>query len=337
MIRVVSSVGKAAYKAASKTGLTAGKEQPPYPCALPLQVVNGPDDMENIRRIADAIFEAALDLFHNPEHDWKTVEFRDPDGGDLVLMTKSHIGQFNFARATMSFMNSTPELFLSTVHGESFEMRKEFSSELVTFNVLANPTPMMNIQYHEYRAPPPISNRYLIYLVEKRYVAEEDTWYIYGCSINYPPFKKFSSNAVCSICLWTWELSQVGNNTIATYASCLSPNGWVPTFIVNWMKGAIAKEMVAIRRFLYRQRPEYIPVMLSSPKLVEGNDECFSDDVSCDREVNHRISRENYIQKPKKLLNHEDDEVEIRFRDLPLQEEVFLWRDLEENEELQFF
>lgn len=257
MFKVVSSLGNAAYKAAAKTGLAAGTEQPPYPCALPLHVVEDPNNGAEVQALADTVFEAAKDLIHNPNHAWKVVDYRDPDskeGGDLVLLSKPHIGPYNFAKATMSFMNCSPERMLETVHGEDFEMRRKFSADLSAFTVIANPTPTTNIQYHEYYAPPPVSHRSLMYLVEKRYVPEEDAWYVYGCSIDYPAFTKGSARTIRAMCLWAWELNQVGANTLGTYVSCMNPNGWAPTFIVGWLKSEIGKELVSIRRVLYGQQ-----------------------------------------------------------------------------------
>ncbi|CCW67632.1 unnamed protein product [Phytomonas sp. Hart1] len=338
MIHAVSAVGKVAYRAAARTGLAAGEDKPPYPCALPLRVVEGPDDNAKLREVAGAIFDAARDLLHSPAHVWRRVAFTDPDGEDLFLQTKPPIGAYNFARASMSFRGATPALFLDTVHGDRFDFRQEYSSELVGFDILARPTPEITIQYQEYRAPPPIRNRYLIYLVEKRYLAEEDTWYVYGCSIDYPSYK-VTSNAVSSICMWTWELSQVGHNTIATYASCMSPNAWVPPFIINWMKSAIGKELVAIRRFLYRQRPQPQSGISTQPQenLVEVNsnkkeEERVTDDSSSDREANCQILTDNSTLKMSELDNSEDDS---QFKDNPLQEDAFFWRHLEESEELQ--
>ncbi|KAH9598933.1 START domain [Trypanosoma melophagium] len=250
---VVSQVGRAAYRTAAKTGLAAGTEQPAYPCALPLQRLEDADDTPRVQELLANIFAAAKDLLENDaEHRWQLVDYQDPDkGGDLHLFTRPHIGPFNFAKATLSFMGVTPQQVLDTMHGDDSESRKKYSANLSTFEILARPTPTSNIQYHEYWAPPPVAGREFVFLAEKKYVEEDDVYYVYGCSIDYAPREKKSKTHVRASCLWGWELTPIGNNTMATYVSCMNPRGWTPTFIIGWLRSEIGKELVSCRRVLY--------------------------------------------------------------------------------------
>ncbi|KEG15666.1 hypothetical protein DQ04_00011330 [Trypanosoma grayi] len=284
MWSVVSKVGKAAYSTAAKTGLAAGTEQPPYPCALPLLLLEDSDDTPRVQEMLDTIFAAAKDLLENDaEHNWQLVDYQDPDkGGDLHLFTRTHIGPFNFAKATVSFMGVTPQQVLDTMHGDDPESRKKYSANMAHFEILARPTPTSNIQYHEYWAPPPVAGREFVFLAEKKYVEEDDVYYVYGCSIDYAPRAKKSNNHVRASCLWAWELTPIGNNTMATYVSCMNPRGWTPTFMIGWLKSEIGKELVACRRVLYGEAVNLERTGADTQETSEEGIEQLKEYVSCE-------------------------------------------------------
>lgn len=344
MLKLVSSVGNIAYKAAAKSGLAAGTEQPPYPCALPLPVVEDPNDVDKLDAIADSIYDAVRDLITNPEHQWAPMNFRDPDPeGDLVLSFKPHIGPYNFAHGSMSFRNTTPRLIIDNIHGKSIQYRRQYSHDLAAFEILAEPRPGLQIQYHEQAAPPPVATRHLCYLTNTRYVASEDSWYVFGSSIEYLRHKP-RSKTIQAICLWGWELTQVGGNTLATYVSAMNPNGWTPPFIVNFVKGEIAKELCAIRRVAYETRDGIIPTaaqMLANElaATVKGTDisKPHKDTAALTNQSASVVIRmaTNTLTAGSELLRNTStisDE-----SDVLLEEDELAWRELQETEELIFF
>nr|CCC93476.1 conserved hypothetical protein [Trypanosoma congolense IL3000] len=268
---VVSRVGQAAYRTAAMTGLAAGTEQPPYPCALPLKVVDNDSDPACIQGILDSAFSATTDMFeNNREHQWELVDYVDPEeGGDLHLFTRPHVGPFNFVKATLSFVGVSPQNVLDTMHGSDVESRKKYSANLSHFEVLANPKQVCAIELHKYWAPPPIAGREFVFLTEKKYVESENMYYVYGCSIDYTPMKETSKGFVRAACLWAWKLMPVGDNTMATYVSCMNPCGWTPTFIFGWLKSEIGKELVACRRVLYGETVNLERTTLQSMGLTD--------------------------------------------------------------------
>lgn len=348
------AIGNAAYAAATSTGIAAGTEQPPYPCALPLRALTDPTDTVAIQGLADEIFAATKDLLGNDSNlrraaleagavdpancravwnpagmEWSPVDYKDPDrDGDFQLMTKKHVGPFNFAKATMTYRGCTPDEIISVMHSDEFETRKRFSADLSVFKILARPTPSTNIQYHEYNAPAPVSSRHLIYLFERRYVPEEDTHYVYGCSIDYPPYdKSIGKNTIRAIALWGWSFCQVGDDTLTCYTSCMNPNGWAPTFIVGWMKGEIGKELTMLRHIICgMKRDGDIKSGKGLQKASGGGDNIIAAVTTNGSSANnnHHSNGHGYDGRMA-----EDER--------PQQEEELSWRELEENEELLHF
>lgn len=253
MLNVLSVIGNAAYKTAAWTGLAAGTEQPPYPVASPLRKIDDLNDTVHIDSVAEEIFAAGVDMLKDPA--WGIVDYHDPDsadGGDLYLYTKPHIGAFNFAKATMSLRDCSVEKIIAVMHSDDPADRKRCSADLSAFEIIAKPTPTTNIQRVEYWAPPPVASRDFSFLVGRKYDEEEDTTYIYGCSVDCaacPRSDKLS--VVRGAAMWMWEMTPVGPNTLVTYVSCMNPRGWTPTFVVGWLKTEIAKELVNSRRLLY--------------------------------------------------------------------------------------
>lgn len=250
---VVSRVGKAAYRTAALTGLAAGTEQPPYPCALPLKTVSSDSDVDSMREVLNSAFDASKDMLeNNGEHQWQLVDYVDPEeGGDLHLFTRPRVGPFNFVKATLSFMGVSPQNVLDTMHSDNADDRKRYSANLSHFEVLAKPMAGCAIELHKYWAPPPVAGREFVFAAEKKYVESENVYYVHGCSIDYTPQMETSKGFVRAACLWAWKLMPVGDNTLATYVSCMNPRGWTPPFIFGWLKSEIGKELVACRRVLY--------------------------------------------------------------------------------------
>ncbi|CUI15117.1 Hypothetical protein, putative [Bodo saltans] len=253
MKKVLSAVGNVAYNTASWAGLAAGTEQPPYPCAVPWRKIDDLSDTAAIDALAEEIYAAGKDMQQDPA--WSIVDYRDPDaaeGGDLFLFTKPHVGPFNFAKATMTLLNCPVEKIIQVMHSEDIADRQRCSADLTGFEILAKPTPSTNLQRVEYWAPPPVAAREFCFLVGRKYDEEEDTTYIYGCSVDFVGCPKSDKiNMVRGSCMWMWELTPIGPNTIATYVSALNPRGWTPTFVIGWLKTEIAKELVASRSLLY--------------------------------------------------------------------------------------
>eukprot|EP00796_Vickermania_ingenoplastis_P011979 gene11979-8252_t len=287
MFKFVSSIGNAAYKTAAKTGLAAGSEMPPYPCALPLQVIDDAEDTYQIEAILDATFDAVLDLTvggmaklnaaipdDKRRKDWKELDFVDSEG-DLKLNTRPHVGPYNFAKATLTLDDVPASLILKEMHAQNLESRKRYSSAICEYNVLHR-NPMMppafvghdndhleelaergirdwHIEKQAYYAPPPVAGRDFIILVEKRFVPETGKYYIYGTSVDFPqgdPGKR--TGYVRGIVMFGWEFIHTDDGmTHLTYVSSMNPNGWAPTFLVGWMKTEIAKEIQHSRRILY--------------------------------------------------------------------------------------
>lgn len=283
MWNVLAAVGHAAYKTAAMTGLAAGTEQPPYPCAWPLQKLDSVDDTERVQELLDSIYVAAKDLLkNNDDHKWQIVDFQDPDrakGGDLHLFTRPHMGPFNFAKATMSLQNCTPEQVMDIMFSDKFAQRQRYSADLVRFDVLAQVPGFdkVSVQVLEYWVPKPGAHRDFVYLVDKKYDEEEDSYYVYGCSIDYTPEEK-NPKTVRGSCLWAWELTPIGGNTLATYASVMNPRGWTPTFVIGWLKTEIAKELVSARRLLYGEevkleRTSFEAIGVSKDEIARANDE----------------------------------------------------------------
>lgn len=269
MLDFVSHVKSAAYRKASKTGLVAGSERPPYPCADPLLSIDPNTDASTIASLADVVYASARHLLGDSGHEWRVEDYTDPDaqtdGGDLVLMSKKHIGPFNFARATISFFNRSPEDVIGVSQRGDVTARRRFSGNLLSYDCLAEPLPNTRIEHMRYWAPPPLYPRALNYLVQERFVEEEDSWYVFGCSIDYMGKVK-DPHTIIANCLWAWELSSIGPHTFATYASCMNPNGWLPTVVVGWVKNEIANEIVALRRLVYGQKYNVSP---SRNSLIE--------------------------------------------------------------------
>lgn len=293
MLKFVSSIGDAAYKTAAKTGLAAGSEQPPYPCALPLQVIEDRDDIDTIERVLNETYASVQDLLSDDMpllnqslreskrgKEWRLVDFTDREG-DLSLSTRPHVGPYNFARATMSLKGITPSNILGAMHAQSLKERSRYSNNLCRYEVLLrNPSVPSrflgcdndhleeiatlgvrnwHIEYNRYAAPPPVAPRDFIYLIEKRYVPEQQSYYIYGTSVDYRSDEDCDSmdggKCVRGAVLFGWRFKLVGNATHCSYISCMNPNGWAPTFIVGWMKTEIAKEFQNSRRLLYSDIP----------------------------------------------------------------------------------
>ncbi|CAJ1007687.1 hypothetical protein Q4I28_003000 [Leishmania naiffi] len=292
MFKFVSSIGDAAYKAASKTGLAAGSEQPPYPCAFPLQVIEDSEDTDATERALNDTYAAVQDLLSDDlpllnstiadakaRKAFKPVDFTDRHG-DMRLFTRPHVGSYNFARATFTLDNVSPAKVLTFMHAQNLEERNRYSHNLCQYDVIArNPRlPAQyvgndndhleelcrmgvrdwHVEYNRYSAPPPVSARDFVLLVEKRYVPEQQACYIYGTSIDYRGKTGITSDkddCVRGAVMFGWRFQQVDSKTYCTYVSCMSPNGWAPTFMVSWMKTAIAKEFQNARRLLYQDVP----------------------------------------------------------------------------------
>lgn len=249
-MNLLSAIGNAAYNAAAMTGMAAGTEQPPYPCASPLEKIDDINDVKHIEEVLQKIYTAGREMMNE---NWQIVDFQDPDeGGDLVLYTKPHVGPFNFARATISLHDCPIEKVVQVMHSELLEDRKRCSADLTGFEILGKPTPKSNIQHVTYWAPPPVASRDFCFLVGRTDDDEEGTTYIYGCSVDYAGCPKAGGlRTVRGSCMWMWELTSLGSHTLATYVSCLNPRGWTPTFVVGWLKTEIAKELLNARRLLY--------------------------------------------------------------------------------------
>ncbi|EPY25564.1 hypothetical protein STCU_02075 [Strigomonas culicis] len=215
---------------------------------------------------------------------WSKVDYKDPEG-DLHLLSRPPVGPYIFARATMTLMNVHPVTILNNMMSQDMNVRRRYSANLVGYELLGRNPKMpsaifhpngqkeeklgndnyyleelarqqisdWHIEYNHYDAPPPVSGRDFICLVEKRYIPEEETYCIYGTSIDLvdTPYRK--SKVVRGAVLFGWEYTVVNGNTLCTYVSCMNPNGWAPTFLVSWMKTAIAKEFTGARRLLYNE------------------------------------------------------------------------------------
>ncbi|KAG5468529.1 hypothetical protein CUR178_01361 [Leishmania enriettii] len=289
MFKFVSSVGDAAYKAATKSGLAAGSEQPPYPCALPLQVIEDSEDTDATERVLNDTYAAVQDLLtddlpllHSKISDakarkaFKLVDFTDSEG-DIRLYTRPHVGTYNFARVTFTLDNVSPAKILTFMHAQNLQDRNRYSNSLCQYDLIARNPKLpaqyigndndhleelcrlgirdWHVEYNRYRAPPPVAARDFIYLVEKRYVPEQQCYYIYGTSVDYRDTAGITikkDKCVRGAVMFGWRLQQIGSKVHCTYVSCMSPNGWAPTFIVSWMKTEIAKELQNARRLLYK-------------------------------------------------------------------------------------
>jgi hypothetical protein len=292
MFKFVSSIGDAAYKAATKTGLAAGSDQPPYPCALPLQVIEDGDDVDALERVLNDTYAAIQDLLsddlpllHSTIADPKQrIPFRPVDftdrSGDIRLFTRPHVGTYNFARATLTLDYVSPPQILRHMHAQNLKERNRYSNNLYQYDVITRNPELpaqwvgndddhleelarmgirdWHVEYNRYTAPPPVAARDFIYLVEKRYVPEHQSYYIYGTSVDFRDtagVKIEKDKCVRGAVMFGWRLKMVGTTTHCTYVSCMSPNGWAPTFIVGWMKTEIAKEFQNSRRLLYQDVP----------------------------------------------------------------------------------
>lgn len=292
MFKFVSSIGDAAYKAATKTGLAAGSDQPPYPCAVPLQVIEDRDDVDTLDRVLNDTYAAIQDLLsddlpllhstiadpkqHKP---FRPVDFTDR-GGDIRLFTRPHVGTYNFARATLTLDHISPPQILRYMHAQNLKERNRYSNNLYQYEVITRNPELpaqwvgndddhleelarrgirdWHVEYNRYTAPPPVAARDFIYLVEKRYVPEHQSYYIYGTSVDFRDtagVKIENDKCVRGAVMFGWRLKMIGTTTHCTYVSCMSPNGWAPTFIVGWMKTEIAKEFQNSRRLLYQDVP----------------------------------------------------------------------------------
>lgn len=287
MLKAFSTIGNVAYKTASKSGIAAGTEQPPYPCASPLRSLDNTTDVESIEAILDAVYASVRDMLGDMsilnaslEHkcmqkSWKLLDFDDPNG-DFSLYTRPHVGPYNFAKAFMTMERVTPTTVLQSMHAQNLEVRKAFSCHLRHYEAFGHnprlPEDMRKnddaqlremaqmglrdwyFEYSQMSAPPPVAARDLMFLIEKRYVAAEGAYYIYGCSVDYTPYSKMDSRCIRAIAMWGWKLIELRGNTVATYTSCMNPNGWAPTFLLDWMKSAIAKELTNARQLIYKAR-----------------------------------------------------------------------------------
>ncbi|KAG8346327.1 hypothetical protein ERJ75_001348100 [Trypanosoma vivax] len=268
---VLSRVTDVAYRTVAMTGLAAGTEQPPYPCSLPLQHLENASDAKRVAEIIESTVKAADDMFHNDaELKWQQLDYTDPEkGGDLRLYTRPRIGAFHFVQATLTFVNIPTQKVLDVMHSDDGRGRKRYSANLSHFEVVARPTETANIELHRYWAPPPVAGREFVFLTERRFKEEEKIQYVYGCTIDYEPYKKVTDGFVRAACLWSWELKSVGSNTVARYVSCMNPRGWTPSFMVGWVKAEIAKELIACRRVIYGQSVTVQRVTLQGAGLAD--------------------------------------------------------------------
>ncbi|GET92121.1 hypothetical protein, conserved [Leishmania tarentolae] len=331
MLKFVSSIGDTAYKAASKTGLAAGSEQPPYPCAFPLQIIEDCEDTESTERVLNDTYTAVQDLLsddlpllhsaisdvkaHKP---FKVVDFTDREG-DIRLFTRPHVGSYNFARVTLTLDNVSPAKVLTFMHAQSLEERNRYSGNLSQYDVIARNPELpaqyigndnehleelcrmgirdWHVEYNRYSAPPPVAARDFINLVEKRYVPEQRCYYIYGTSVDYRDTAGITidkDNCVRGAVVFGWRLQHVGSKTYCTYVSCMSPNGWAPTFIVGWMKTAIAKELQNARRVLYQDLPFFHAAGTSS-ECTKSTLEAYDATIaSCHH---NKLNRHNSLSK----------------------------------------
>lgn len=158
MFKVVSSIGNAAYKTATKTGIAAGVEQPPYPCALPLEEFPADplEDLAHVEKVLDHSYESIRDLLGDlalvrgvedaaalaknkppKKSDWTQVDYTDSDKqGDIRLFTRPHLGPYNFARSTFTLRGVHPRTVLSCMHVQDLEARHKYSPNLVEYEVL---------------------------------------------------------------------------------------------------------------------------------------------------------------------------------------------------------
>ncbi|KAG5468118.1 hypothetical protein LSCM1_02089 [Leishmania martiniquensis] len=332
MFKFVSSVGDAAYKAATKTGLASGSEQPPYPCALPLQVIEDRDDTDAMERVLNDTYAAVQDLLSDDlpllhgsisnakaRKGFKLVDFTDREG-DIRLYSRPHVGTYNFARATFTLDNVSPPKILTFMHAQNLQDRNRYSNNLCQYDLIARnpklPAQFIGndnehleelcrlgirdwyVEYNRYRAPPPVAARDFIYLVEKRYVPEQRCYFIYGTSVDFRDTAGITiekDKCVRGAVMFGWRLQQIGSKTHCTYVSCMSPNGWAPTFIVSWMKTEIAKELQNARRLLYK---DALParVVSSSSEAAKGHpDTCGVPAESCRHGVR---TRKRSLSKP---------------------------------------
>lgn len=319
MFKFVSSIGDAAYKAAAKTGLAAGSEQPPYPCSLPLQVIEDRYDVDATERVLNDTYAAVQDLLsedlpllHSTIADpkahrsFKAVDFTDR-GGDIRLFTRPHVGSYNFARATLTLDDVTPQQILSFMHAQDLKERNRYSNNLYQYDIMTRNPDLpaqyigndndhleelcrmgirdWHVEYNRYSAPPPVAARDFIYLVEKRYVPEQKCYYIYGTSVDFRDTSNVAiekDKCVRGAVMFGWRFQQVGRKTFCTYVSCMSPNGWAPTFIVGWMKTEIAKEFQNARRLLYLDVPR------KPATAAAGYDKAAPEVFGCSVDSRHR-------------------------------------------------
>lgn len=329
MFKFVSSIGNAAYKTATKTGLAAGSEMPPFPCALPLQEIRDSEDVYQMEAILDDTFDAIQELAAGKmerlnsvvadktrHKGWKSVDFVDSEG-DLQLFSRPHVGPYNFALATLTFDRVPASMILHEMHAQSLESRKRYSNALKDYKVVLRnplfPSALVgrdddlleelaekgirdwHIEYTSFYAPPPVANRDLFILIEKRFVPETNKYYIYGTSVNFPEAEvPKKANYVRGIVMFGWEFQHAADGrTYAKYVSCMNPNGWAPTFLVGWMKSEIAKELQHSRRLLYELRSKskggfgaaHVKKIVEEPavKLAEERKELNKEDVTRER------------------------------------------------------
>lgn len=132
------------------------------------------------------------------------------------------------------------------------------------------------LESNVFNAPPPVSCREALMVVEKLYSPEDDSFYVYGCSVDCAPHpstlirrrdadgggKRGASimspldfdKCVRSLYLFGWKLersSSLKNSTKATMVSVMNPGGWTPSFLLSWFKSEVGREISSLRKGLY--------------------------------------------------------------------------------------
>lgn len=220
-------------------------EQPPFDCAWPLKDVG---DLSAASKMLDAQHSQFTALLHDGQ--WAPIEsYTDPEGGDLKLFTRPQIGTYHCLKAVFTLKGVTPQQFIDLVGSAKLAQRQKFSADCTEIKSVDQPTPMSDLVYAQYWAPPPVASRDFLFLVGRRENAD-DSWDLWGCSVSHPDYPEVGGMTVRGATLWGWHLHQIGDTLLVSYSNCFDPRGWTPSFLLAWLKTTAAKEFCAIRAVL---------------------------------------------------------------------------------------
>eukprot|EP00758_Cryptobia_borreli_P001327 Tbor_TRINITY_DN2143_c0_g1::TRINITY_DN2143_c0_g1_i1::g.5513::m.5513 len=239
--------------------------QCPFCAELPKSIPD-PADVAKVQVIVDECYDTvnkAISCFK-----WAPLSFVDHDAigrGStecLKLFSVDTIGKYHPVMACFTVSNTTVAKCIAVIHPPTIEERKKISGNISKFEILHEVNEHTHVQRVEYAAPPVIASRDFCFLVTRRDLPD-DTTVIWGCSVDTPKGAQIQgSGLVRGTSVWGWKFTQIGNDVIMTYVQLFDPCGWVPKFIISWLKASVSEELIAARCCINGTEAKVTPISI---------------------------------------------------------------------------